>query len=124
MNAIDATKEALKSETQRHKARIQEFSEEERKLRIAIGTGEELRDVEVREVRNERLHQVDMIRIDTGETIDSRPMTADERQAELPFEPDAKAKAKTAKNGKPAKSKARAKKNGAPKKPNGEAAEE
>jgi len=55
-------------------------------LRHEVISGCEHRPTEVREVRRYQTHMVDTIRLDTGETIRSRPMTVSERQEVLEFD--------------------------------------
>lgn len=57
--------------------------ERQRKLLDVIKDGEETIEVECVEEADERRLEVKIIRCDTGEVIDRRPMTADERQVGL-----------------------------------------
>ncbi len=57
--------------------------ERQRKLLDVIKDGEETIEIECVEEADERRLEVKIIRCDTGEVIDRRPMTADERQVGL-----------------------------------------
>lgn len=66
---------------------LKKLRERQRKLLDVIKDGEETVEVECVEEADERRMEVKTIRKDTGEVIDRRPMTADERQlglAEVP----------------------------------------
>lgn len=52
-------------------------------LHEAVRTGREQQDVQVDHHRNEERKSIETIRLDTGEIIDSRPMTVEERQGSL-----------------------------------------
>ena len=88
LEAIDETKREQKATAQRAKAKIDELKSELERLTQVISSGHEWIDVACREQIDERLARVNIIRKDTGETVDYRPMTPDEhhrsRQGELP----------------------------------------
>lgn len=57
--------------------------ERQRKLLDVIKDGEETLEIECVERVNERLGKVEVVRTDTGQIIDERPLTADERQLDF-----------------------------------------
>lgn len=65
------------------KKRIQEIESTVRDLTRKISTGKEERKVPLKAVENKSKWEVDIYREDTGELVRSRPMTAEERQANL-----------------------------------------
>lgn len=73
----------LTDEVKRAKGKIAGLEGDNRILSRTMREGFEFREVECEEVRNERLFQVDTIRCDTGEVLESRPFTAKERQGDL-----------------------------------------
>lgn len=65
-------------------AQIDEASDKAVGMQRTIVTGTELREVDVHEVLDYRTGLVTVIRRDTGEVIESREMTAEERQLPIP----------------------------------------
>jgi hypothetical protein len=63
--------------------KIRRLSEERR-------SGFELRDVEVEERRDYRRGTVTIVRLDTGDVVEKRDLTDEERRVELPFSKQAK----------------------------------
>jgi hypothetical protein len=53
--------------------------------RDIIATGKEERPVHCQHIRNDTRSTIETMRIDTGEILETRPMTADERQTTMPF---------------------------------------
>lgn len=68
------------------KARLTELDARKTRLAITIGRKEEYRDVEVEHLADLQAGTVSVIRTDTGESIETRPMTEQERQTSLPLE--------------------------------------
>jgi hypothetical protein len=66
------------------KAQIAQLDAEISEKALQINNGYEYRNVECRMDKDYRLGSVSITRIDTGEVIRERPMTAEERQMELP----------------------------------------
>jgi hypothetical protein len=54
------------------------------RLAEALRTHEEVRAVECEQRRNEGALAIEMVRTDTGEVLERRPMTTEERQETLP----------------------------------------
>lgn len=76
---LDAHARRVKSS----KAKIESLIEANRELARVRREGYEYRDVPCEERRNDRVGCMDTVRLDTGETIDSRALTATERQGDL-----------------------------------------
>lgn len=68
---------AIKAEIEAHKSRINALSK-------TLNNGYDYRDVDCRLLLDFALNLVTVIRDDTCEVVEERPMTADERQRELP----------------------------------------
>jgi uncharacterized FlaG/YvyC family protein len=68
------------------KAQIAQLDAEISEKALQINNGYEYRNVECRMDKDYRLGTVTITRLDTGEVIRERPMTAEERQMELPGE--------------------------------------
>jgi uncharacterized FlaG/YvyC family protein len=66
------------------KAQIAQLDAEISEKALQINNGYEYRNVECRMDKDYRLGSVAITRLDTGEVIRERPMTAEERQMELP----------------------------------------
>ena len=66
------------------KAQIAQLDAEISEKALQINNGYEYRNVECRMDKDYRLGSVTITRLDTGEVIRERPMTAEERQLELP----------------------------------------
>jgi uncharacterized FlaG/YvyC family protein len=66
------------------KAQIAQLDAEISEKALQINNGYEYRNVECRMDKDYRLGSVTITRVDTGEVIRERPMTAEERQMELP----------------------------------------
>ena len=66
------------------KAQIAQLDAEISEKALQINNGYEYRNVECRMDKDYRLGTVTITRLDTGEVIRERPMTAEERQMELP----------------------------------------
>jgi len=67
------------------KERIGECDEEIAKLTKQVKTGLEERPVECAEIMRWPDKMVDIVRTDTGDIVESRPMRADELQNSIPF---------------------------------------
>lgn len=71
------------------KARLTELDARKTRLAITIGRKEEYRDVEVELVADIQAQTTTIYRQDTGEAIETRPMSEQEKQAALPLETSA-----------------------------------
>lgn len=67
------------------KARIEAHQATLRQLGGYLRSGTRPQPVELREIRRERTHEIEVVRHDTGELVRVRPMTAEERQETLPL---------------------------------------
>jgi len=76
----NASFEAAKED---HKARTKRLEEDITLLHGALETGTESRGVECEHVINEELTRVELIRSDSGEIVDYRPLTPEERKREM-----------------------------------------
>ncbi len=74
----------IKEVTASIKAQIAQLDAEISEKALQINNGYEYRNVECRMDKDYRLGSVTITRLDTGEAIRERPMTAEERQMELP----------------------------------------
>lgn len=68
------------------KAKLTELDARKTRLAITIGRKEEYRDVRCEVQADAQAGTVTVIRMDTGEALETRPMTEDERQRALPLE--------------------------------------
>jgi hypothetical protein len=66
-----------------HKERIKELDKDFARIRHAIDTRSEYRDVECSEIYNFETWTVTVVRRDTNEQVEKRPMTMEERQSKL-----------------------------------------
>jgi hypothetical protein len=78
---LAAVKEAKATFNEREK----ELEKQMRELGREIANRSEHRQVECRLVFYWELGRVESVRLDTGETVHSRPITAEERQQKMPF---------------------------------------
>ena len=86
MRKTAVAEEAREAENKKRKGDIALLEEATGLLSAIISTGTEEREVEC-EIRKDFIHgKVTTVRMDTGEIIDERIMTADERQETMPFE--------------------------------------
>lgn len=65
------------------KARDEEIRARADELSEAVKSGRENRMIECRWTRNETFQRMELGRVDTGEVIESRPLTHDEKQVKL-----------------------------------------
>lgn len=77
---VEATK---KSAVAQCKLKSDDLEAEIHDLAKILRTGREDREVEVKELRNDQARTIEVIRIDTGEIVESRPMTIHELQKPL-----------------------------------------
>ncbi|SRR6266403_1366286 len=82
----DRKESEQKASAKHQKSIIDQIDGEIRKLSNEVATKEEYRSVDCERVYNYATGVVHEYRLDTGETLVSRPMAAAERQRELPFE--------------------------------------
>lgn len=76
---------AVKTAKDEFKKREGEFDKRIRQLGHEIANGSERRQVECRLMFYWERGQVEIVRIDTGEVVDARAITAEERQQKMPF---------------------------------------
>jgi hypothetical protein len=87
MRKTAAAEEAREVENKKRKSEIELLEEVTARLGGSISSGSEEREVEC-ELRKDYVHgNVTTVRSDTGEVVDERTMTADERQECMPFAP-------------------------------------
>jgi hypothetical protein len=79
----DEVENARKTAQTEAKGKIERIEAESKLLANNIRTGREYRDIEVREVRNDTTLSMDLVRQDTGEVIESRPLRTDELQTTI-----------------------------------------
>lgn len=76
--------ESRKKDTTRELGqRLKALRTDVEKALIAARTGKETQSVQIEDRRNEERRTIETVRLDTGEVIDSRPMTIEERQGKL-----------------------------------------
>lgn len=85
-------KAEMKLATSEYRTRINELDKEMETLREQVSEGKELRSVSVAEHKDYRRNVVEIVRADTREIVETREMTADERQQTFPEPPRGKAK--------------------------------
>lgn len=83
---IDAEEARQAEQKAEMKARLATLESERQKLSGAVVRKEEHRDVECEEWLHEQPARVVVIRLDTREEVENRPMTDAERQRHLPVE--------------------------------------
>lgn len=79
----DEVESARKAADKEAKGKLERIEAESKELANNIRTGREYRDIEVREVKNTDTLTMDLVRVDTGEVVESRPLRADELQVGL-----------------------------------------
>lgn len=87
LDEIDACEERLKAEREEIKAEISRHTEAAMTLRGAVRSRREHREVLCEWSRNDERLTMELHRQDTGECVESRPMTAGERQEKLKLRP-------------------------------------
>ena len=101
MRKTAAAEEAREVENKKRKSEIELLEEVTARLGGSISSGSEEREVEC-EMRKDYIHgSVTTVRSDTGEVVDERVMTADERQEVMPFVPPAAREPAKGKGGDP-----------------------
>lgn len=83
MDEKDEVVSQFESVKDTHKSRVKSIEADIRSLRVVCNTGVEWRDVECFEKFNYETWTVTVVRSDTGETVEKRPMTKHERQNRL-----------------------------------------
>lgn len=83
LKKTDVLKEEKKASTSEFKARIDACNDITKKLAEIITSGKEDRDVECEMIKDFKRNTVTITRTDTGEVVDERPMTEDERQEKM-----------------------------------------
>jgi hypothetical protein len=78
-----ALEESKKATADEFKAKINLCSESMGRLSRSINTGHEDRDVECEWIKNFARKVADLVRNDTGEVVETRPLDADELQEKL-----------------------------------------
>lgn len=81
---IDSEERRQTDQKAQMKARLAELDARRTQLAVVIGRKEEDRYVEVQIFNHYDRGVVDVVRVDTGETVSSRRMTDEERQQRLP----------------------------------------
>ena len=71
-----------------YKTKIGKLEEEERRLASAVREGVEYRDVACHEEKRLEQNAMVLLRDDTGEVVEERPMDYSDRQAELDLDPE------------------------------------
>lgn len=82
---IKQAQEELKSVKAQYDSKIKQFEAEIANMSERLNSGWEMRSVECEEIKDFQTGNVITRRIDTGERIEERAMTFEERQQELPF---------------------------------------
>lgn len=83
LEEIDALKGEAKSAAETFKGQIEERQADVLRLRSAIRSGREHREVQCTWERDDEKLTMALRRLDTSEVVESRPMTAEERQEKL-----------------------------------------
>ena len=83
--SLDEVEEERKTITSEYRSRLKGLRLESTRLREVYRSGIESRPVPVEEQPDSRRGEVYVIRLDTGEVVSTRPMTADERQGAIQF---------------------------------------
>lgn len=78
VKALSDEREGAKATASAAKERIAEIETEVRELAYTVRNKTENRHVECREIRNEERRTMDIVRVDTGETVRYRAMTMNE----------------------------------------------
>jgi len=93
LKKIDQLNDALKSIRSDYKSQIDKQQEIVNDLTAKINSGHEDRMVECELIKNYSANTITLMRLDTGEDVSARTMTAEERQKglDLPPEPEAPA---------------------------------
>jgi chromosome segregation ATPase len=81
--AHKSQEESVKARLKSEKAHLEELEQQLNDLNETLVSGVEKREVECVEVRNETDRTIETKRVDTDEVVESRPMTASERQGQL-----------------------------------------
>ena len=81
----------FEGEKKAHKTRQDSLEAEVLRLHYALESGTESRPVRCEEIVNEAADRVDIVRTDTGDVVDHRPITMKERQHEMPFDTETEA---------------------------------
>lgn len=80
LDAVEATKKSVAAEC---KVKYDTLNSDIHHLAKILRTGREDREIEVQEIRNDPARTIEVVRIDTGEVVESRPMTINELQKPL-----------------------------------------
>jgi hypothetical protein len=87
MHAMEEAEDLFEVIRDSHKTRIKEFEKEISVLSRVIRERSEERDVEVTEDKDYESKTAKTIRLDTGDVVDSRPLSPQELQRPIPFNP-------------------------------------
>lgn len=85
LDLIDAEEEALEAQKSKSKARTKEYESELERIRLELNSGLIDKPVKCEEHFYYRVGLVEIVRTDTGAVKDTRAMTPQERNPELPF---------------------------------------
>lgn len=80
---LDEVEDRKKSAVAQCKVKSDELDLDIHKIARILRTGREDREVEVSEIRNDPARTIEVVRLDTGEIVESRPMTIHELQKPL-----------------------------------------
>lgn len=92
MEEYDAVEASAKVASKAAKEKLEGIRERSKGLAREVREGAEMRPTDCHEVADYRNNVVHLIRDDTGEMVEERPMRLEERQASLPTIGDAKKK--------------------------------
>ena len=86
---LAATNDQLDEVKAQFKARLEGHEKDMNRLALLLNNGYEYRDVECEVISNYKDGQITVVRTDTGEPVEERAMTDNERQRELPVQASA-----------------------------------
>ncbi len=84
MDLVEALEEEKKAMVDGFKAKITQAKADIMNARQLVRNGAEIRDVNCQEIRDYKAGQFRIIRMDTEEVVDERPLTKEERQTHIP----------------------------------------
>ncbi len=87
MHAMEEAEDLFEVIRDSHKTRMKEFEKEISVLSRVIRERSEERDVEITENKDYESKTAQTVRLDTGEVVDTRPLTPQELQRPLSFTP-------------------------------------
>lgn len=81
---IDEVQEKRRSQNQAIYRELKDLTAERRVLTEVVTTGTEVREVKCEERKNYGAGRIEVVRLDTGEVVDTIPMREADRQLEIP----------------------------------------